>query len=511
MTMEEQNSILIIDSDSTDVDRLLGYLKEYGFNVLAVEDGESALDYVDQNKPDLILLDVVLPGIDGFETCQRLKEDKQTKGIPIIFLTSSSDTEDKVRGFELGAVDYLTKPIQYAEAVARINTHLAFHNLQKDLREQNKRLQEENVMRRRVQDALRESRERYRLLADNSTDMISRQTPAGIYRYVSPACTPLLGYKIEEMVGHSIYEFFHPDDLKAIQELNELVSEWPAVSTITYRARRKDDSYIWLEMVNKVVYDPETSQPDEVIAVSRDVTERKQLVEALQVQNKELDAFAHTVAHDLKNPLGAVIGYAQLLSFGLTKMDMERVLDILQKLTKTGEQMVSIVESLLLLAGVRKGEAEISPLNMAEIVDHAEHRLALMVEEFQGEVVQPEEWPTAMGYAPWVAEIWANYLSNGLKYGGRPPRLELGYTNQSSDGMIRHWIRDNGQGLTPEEQSNLFTEFTRLSELQVEGHGLGLSIVRRIVDKLGGEVGVESEVGVGSVFYFTLPSADNGY
>ena len=105
--------------------------------------------------------------------------------------------------------------------------------------------------------------------------------------------------------------------------------------------------------------------------------------------------------------------------------------------------------------------------------------------------------------------MWTNYISNGLKYGGQPPRLELG-ASVESNGMVRFWVRDNGQGLTAEAQQFLFTEFTRLDGIRVEGHGLGLSIVRRIVEKLGGEVGLESEVGRGSLFYFTLPAADEG-
>jgi two-component system sensor histidine kinase/response regulator len=100
--------------------------------------------------------------------------------------------------------------------------------------------------------------------------------------------------------------------------------------------------------------------------------------------------------------------------------------------------------------------------------------------------------------------VWANYISNAIKYGGRPPHIELGATAQD-DGMVRFWVRDNGAGLTPEEQTRLFIPFTRLDQVQVKGHGLGLSIVRRIVGKLGGQVGVESQVGQGSVFSFTLP------
>jgi signal transduction histidine kinase len=103
-----------------------------------------------------------------------------------------------------------------------------------------------------------------------------------------------------------------------------------------------------------------------------------------------------------------------------------------------------------------------------------------------------------------------NYLSNGLKYGGRPPRIELGADRvehgPGGQPLIRFWIRDNGAGLTPEERAKLFVPFTQLAQVEVEGHGLGLSIVQRIVDKLGGRAGVESEVGRGSLFWFTLPA-----
>jgi signal transduction histidine kinase len=104
--------------------------------------------------------------------------------------------------------------------------------------------------------------------------------------------------------------------------------------------------------------------------------------------------------------------------------------------------------------------------------------------------------------------VWSNYVSNAVKYGGRPPRLELGAT-QRGDGRVEFWIRDNGNGVTPEEQGRLFAPFTRLHHSDIDGHGLGLSIVQRILDKLGGGVGVASQglAGQGSVFSFTLREA----
>ena len=119
-----------------------------------------------------------------------------------------------------------------------------------------------------------------------------------------------------------------------------------------------------------------------------------------------------------------------------------------------------------------------------------------------------DEWPTALGHAPWVEEVWENYLSNAIKYGGKPPRVEMGATIQA-DGMLCFWVQDNGVGLTQSEQADLFLPFTRHGRGGRSGYGLGLSIVQRIVEKLGGRVGVKSEgvSGKGSLFCFTLPAA----
>jgi two-component system sensor histidine kinase/response regulator len=168
--------------------------------------------------------------------------------------------------------------------------------------------------------------------------------------------------------------------------------------------------------------------------------------------------------------------------------------------------MKNIFQELLLLAEVRTGETELSPLAMGSLVVEAQRRLACLTEKYQAEITLPDTWPLALGHGLWVEEVWVNYLSNGIKYGGQPPRLELGATVQSDD-MVCFWVRDNGRGLTPEEQARLFTPLTQLSQVRATEHGLGLSIVRRIVEKLGGQVGVESEVGRGSVFYFTLRQA----
>jgi PAS domain S-box-containing protein len=233
----------------------------------------------------------------------------------------------------------------------------------------------------------------------------------------------------------------------------------------------------------------------------------------LEARNEELDAFAHTVAHDLKNTLGVITGLTGVLEEDYASMPGEELKRYLRVVAQNGRKINSIVDELLLLAVVHKlEEVEMRSLDMASIVAEAQQRLVDMIEEHQVEIVLPDVWPVALGYGPWVEEIWVNYINNAIKYGGQPPRVELGADPPSLVGGIegeqaRFWVRDNGPGLTPEEQSQLFTSFTRLDQVRVQGYGLGLSIVRRIAEKLGGQVGVESEMGRGSVFYFTLPDA----
>jgi two-component system, sensor histidine kinase and response regulator len=230
---------------------------------------------------------------------------------------------------------------------------------------------------------------------------------------------------------------------------------------------------------------------------------RREAEEAQQKLVEELDAFAHTVGHNLRDTLALIIGYADLLKEQARLP--EELQEFLNAIARNGRKMNTVIEELELLAGIRTAKIELKPLNMARIIAEVAQRLAYLIEEYGAEITVSEYWPVAMGHTPWVEEVWANYISNALKYGGRPPKIQLGATERS-DGMIRFWVRDNGPGLTPEERAHLFTEFTRLTQSRAGGYGLGLSIVRRIITKFGGEIGCESEAGEGSVFYFTLPS-----
>lgn len=233
---------------------------------------------------------------------------------------------------------------------------------------------------------------------------------------------------------------------------------------------------------------------------------------ALEARNAELDAFAHTVAHDLKNPVTSIVGYSDVLKQKFKTLPEDVLDQFLQVVARNAHRMAAIIDELLLLSSVRgMKEIDMQPLEMGRIVAEARGRLLHLIEEHQGEINLPDSWPVAMGHGPWVEAVWTNYISNALKYGGKPPRVELGASVQE-DLWVRFWVRDNGLGLSIEEQARLFTPFERLHQARTEGHGLGLSIVQRIIKRLGGQVGVESDgvPGQGCTFYFTLPALRTG-
>jgi signal transduction histidine kinase len=248
----------------------------------------------------------------------------------------------------------------------------------------------------------------------------------------------------------------------------------------------------------------------------KEIQLRINIQKQLECKIAELDAFGHTVAHDLKNPLMVINVSIDGLIREFGSSGSAKAAKMLEFISDGTKQMINIIESLLMLAGVKKinqKDFEVFPSDVS--VNDALKRLEYLIEANNVKIEKPDYWPSVYGYAPWITEIWANYINNAIKYGGKPaehiqPSIELGYdipnnTNKKTE-FIRFWVKDNGTGIAKEKIPTLFKEFSRLDNTTgKEGHGLGLSIVKLIVARFNGEVGVESELGKGSLFYFTLP------
>ena len=230
-----------------------------------------------------------------------------------------------------------------------------------------------------------------------------------------------------------------------------------------------------------------------------EIEKREKLIE-------DLDAFAHTVAHDLRNSLSSILSASEIMEELIKQNDKDLLSEFSILIKNSANKSIQITHELLLLATTDKTKVEVKPLDMAHIFNESKGQLTEMIKNWNAVFTEPEEWPQAFGYAPWIEEVWSNYLSNAIKYGGVPPKIEVGADVLNNDN-VKFWIKDNGKGITNEQQIMLFKNFVRLDPQKAEGYGLGLSIVKKIIEKLGGTVGVESTGnGEGSKFFFILPA-----
>ncbi|GAB4576174.1 MAG: hypothetical protein Kow0077_31320 [Anaerolineae bacterium] len=245
------------------------------------------------------------------------------------------------------------------------------------------------------------------------------------------------------------------------------------------------------------------------VLVLRDISAHVAIIKEYERLIADLDDFAHIVAHDLQNPLNTIMHSIDMMQDETITYTPDLQAKIIKVAERSTRKAINIIEELLLLAGVRQEQpVTLSLIDMGVVVRGALDRLAYMVEDYHARIALPETWPAAQGYAPWVEEVWTNYISNAIKYGGQPPAVQLGGEVQP-DGMVRFWVRDNGLGVKVEEQHRLFVPFSRLERVRARGYGLGLSIVERIVSRLGGTVGFANLPEGGAEFSFTLPATSD--
>ncbi len=326
---------------------------------------------------------------------------------------------------------------------------------------------------------------------------------------VNEAYLRYTGYTRDEIIGHTTHELNLWANAADRRQMLDQLARDGAVHGLEIEYRKKSG-----EVGSAVFYAEQITIDGEpcLITMAQDVTAYKQAQVALnrfavdlQNRNEELDAFSRTVAHDLKSPLGNIIGFSEYLQARPNLSDATRA-DFINTIVRNAFKMDSIIDELLLLAKVRMGDVPFQPLDMGRLVSEALHRLSFMIAETGAAIYAPDHWPAALGYGPWAEEVWVNYLSNAIKYGGQPPHIELG-GEVLADNQLRFWVKDDGPGLPPELETKLFQPFPKLSTVRATGHGLGLSIVRQIVEKMGGQVGVDNTPG-GCRFWFTLPAAD---
>lgn len=446
-------------------------------------------------RPDLILLAHGGVPFDSYAACAALQTQSETRRIPVVLLIPGEDEGLINRALESGASDYISYPIKSNVMRQRVRFLLRMRRMQADLLEKE---------------------ERYRIISTSISDYAYAfgVEPDGtlVKLWNTQAFETITGYSEHDLEARGGWaSLIHPEDVPITERRFERLMRGEK-DVSEFRIITRSGETRWLQDTGMPIWDEKQGRVTAIYGAAQDITDRKRVeemmrkqAEQLQSRNEELDAFAHTVAHNLKNPIASMMGTASLTLTYYDRMTDEERKDNLAAIIEGAYKARAIIDSILLLAGVnRKSTVEIGPIDMREVILSVCDRLQPMIQETNATVIIPEALPGAIGYAPWVEEVWANYLSNALKYGGTPPVVEFG-ADEPDEGQVRYWIADNGPGLTEEEREQVFTPFIRLNQVKVEGHGLGLSVVHRIVQRLGGTVGVDSVEGQGARFWFTLP------
>jgi PAS domain S-box-containing protein len=491
--MNETNStkgnILIVDDTPDNLRLLSTMLIEQGYEVRSVINGAMAIMGAKAEPPDLILLDINMPQMNGYEVCQHLKADTQTQEIPIIFISALEDVFDKLQAFSVGGVDYITKPFQVEEVLARIETHLTICRLQKQLKFQNQQLQLEIEQRNKAE-------EKFAKIFRSSPNPIAIvDLEESKLLDANPSFLKLSGFSLEEVIGHTANEIWIGKDREALTTAIQQLPETGVIHNREFEIRTKVGE---LKIVLLSLELIDLSGQLCALLIANDITERKRL------ENE----FISLVSHELRTPLTSLMGSLDLLESGQLGQLSESGIKVLSIAINNTERLIRLINNILNLERMKSGKITIEKqnCNAADLMMQATETMQNMADRSQVNLItQPLDVEICVD-SDRLLQTFTNLLNNAIKFS--QPNSNIWFSVDAKDDQIVFQIKDQGRGIPADKLELIFERFQQVdtSDSRTKGGtGLGLAICRQIVEQHNGKIWVESILGEGSRFFVLLP------
>jgi PAS domain S-box-containing protein len=498
--MNQPATILVVDDSATNRETLRELLDTKDYRFVEAADGATALRLAAEAPPDLVLLDVVMPNMDGYEVCRRLRADSRLAEVPIIIITALDDQASRLAGLEAGADDFVTNPFNRAELRARVHSVTRLNRY--------RRLME-------TQATLRESEERYQKMLMLSPDAHFVHVD-GLITFVNQTFCRLMGAAgPAQLLGRPAEEAFHPDYRELVRERQQKILNDQPTPPFEIKLIRLDGISVDVEVAS-IAFDFRGHKEIQVIA--RDITERKRHdAHFLQAQKMEaLGQFSGGIAHDFNNILSAIVGYSQLSQ--LILKENPEVRGHIGAVLKAADRATALVQQILTFS--RRQPEERHPINLLPIVTESIELLRATIPagiEFDTSVAT--DTPTVLANAGQIHQILMNLGINAwhamkdlpgrlqvklercvvdATHAASQPRLQPGVYARIS-------VSDTGSGMEPATLRRIFEPFFT-TRLPGEGTGLGLAVVHGIMDSHDGAVTVYSQPGEGSIFHLYFPA-----
>ena len=481
--------ILIVDDRPENILSLSSILKIHSFEVDTAGSGEEALKKTLRTDYSLIILDVQMPMMDGFEVAEFLSGNNNTRDIPIIFL-SAVNTEKKfiTRGYSSGAIDYIVKPIDPDILILKVKTLHKLYEQKRELNLAQQTLQAEIEFRKKAQQQLSEKAHELNSILASIPQVAFTATAEGVVDFVNDHW-----YTYSIVISN--FPQTHPDDFNFETCWHLLLKDQKMVEKELRIARIGSNEYKYHLL--RIVPVMENDKLVKWVGTFTDIDEQKRAI-------KNKDEFLGMVSHELKTPLTTISGYVQLLD---AVLDDATNKDFAQKAMVQVGKLDRLVNDLLDMSSLDNGKLsfELKPLEFETLLSNTVEMLRL-INPGAHIIFTPGVNALVNANAFRIEQVMINFVSNAIKYSPKDKPIEI-ITKKTKDNRVYFGVKDEGIGISSELQKNVFNKFYRVpgSSGYAQGLGIGLYICSQILDIHGATYGVESEQGKGSLFYFTLP------